>query len=171
MSSVNQVECKETMMSDPTKPNMDLLNAIFGIESQEDWDDDLSNTHRARRQGQPPVDEAAEARVTEFEQEVAAADAAAIENDTTVMGWKGRLNIGQFGSRAAEMFNWPVAMDVRDAVRCGADAARQNTPAYQALQRIRQERPALYAIIIARIAWARIAQPEDRGPFGNDWDE
>jgi hypothetical protein len=32
--------------------NMDLMGAIFGIQSQEDWDDDLSNTHRAQAQQQ-----------------------------------------------------------------------------------------------------------------------
>lgn len=28
------------------EPNYDLLGAIFGIQSQEDWDDDLNQTHR-----------------------------------------------------------------------------------------------------------------------------
>lgn len=37
------------------KLDMDLMNTIFGIQSQGDWDDDLSNTHRVqeeRRQAQ-----------------------------------------------------------------------------------------------------------------------
>lgn len=136
----------------------------------DDWDGVSVEEVKAMRTQVQTVDEAAE-RVADFEQAINSADADAIENDRTAMGPKGRLNRGQFGTRAAAMFDWPSAMDVRDAVQCTLDDARTNSDVYQLLQRIRQERPELYLIITARISWDLGTKPNNAGPFANNWGE
>ncbi len=143
------------------EPDFDMLGQIWG-----DWDGVEGDTRTAN---QPDAE--AEQRAAAFAQDVAAADVASIENDSTRMGWKGKLNRGQFGTAAAQVFNWPSAMEIRDAARCTDEDARSNTIAHQALRKIQQKSPELYIVVIARIAWDRGTELVDRGPFGNDWGE
>ena len=143
------------------EPDFDMLGQIWG-----DWDGVEGDTRDANQH-----DADAEQRAADFVQGVAAADVASIENDTTRMGWKGKLNRGQFGTAAAQIYNWTSPMEIRDAARCTDEDARRNTIAYQALCKIQQGRPELYATVLARIAWDRGTERENRGPFGNDWGE
>ena len=149
------------------QPDMNLLNSIFGIESQEDWDDDLSNTHK-QRQEQPDVK--AEERAAEFEQMIAAADVAAVENDTTRMGWKARLHRGQFYGNAEKLFGKEAAELAYEAFNCSVRFARADGSMWQALKQLRATNEELFNILIGVIAY-RGGGIIDRGPFGNDWGE
>lgn len=145
--------------------DMDLMDAIFGPGSMQP-ESYLKTNEELSGEAVPNADE--ESRAAEFEQMVAKADVAAIENNT--LAWYGRFRRGQFHSAAKRYFSAAAADLAYEAYFCDARMARSNDLMWQSLKQLQATEPALYQIVIGNIAWRR-GGVEDRGPFGNDWGE
>ena len=147
--------------------DMDVMDALFGTGSMlpENY---LKSNEELR--GDPVQTYEEIARVAEFEQMMATADVPAIENDTSVVKWAGRLRAGQFHGRVKEWFGVELADLAYDSLICTAGFARQNAACWQSLKQLQSSSPALYSAVVGKIAWER-GGAIDLGPFGNDWGE